>query len=404
MRLLIISLALVLLSDPAWAVVLKPGDLVVALGGLGVAKVDPATGIQETIATVSAGTALINPQGIALESSGAILVADGGLAGFGRVVRVDPATGAQAILSSGGVLIELQDIALDENGTAMVTDDLALSVVLIDPATGGQTLLSLSGLLKRPRGIVALPGGGVLVADQIANVVVEVDPTGVQTIFASGPLLNNLFGITRSRAGYTYVVSRGPFPPTNPGVVEIDESTGDQRVVSSGGLLVNPFSIAVGRNGKLFVTDPGVGIGLARIVEIDPISGGQRLVVAANPAAFLPVGIAVVLEHCQDGIDNDGDGMVDYPNDPGCFDAASDNESPQCQDGVDNDGEVGTDFDGGVSAGATPDPNGADPDCALSFRNREATRASCGLGFELALLVPLLLAWRSRRFAGRTAA
>ncbi len=54
-----------------------------------------------------------------------------------------------------------------------------------------------------------------------------------------------------------------------------------------------------------------------------------------------------------------------------------------------------------------PDGDGVadpDPNCVVPYRNREATRASCGIGFELALLVPLLLAWRSRRFAGRTAA
>ncbi|MBW2393078.1 MAG: S8 family serine peptidase, partial [Deltaproteobacteria bacterium] len=89
---------------------------------------------------------------------------------------------------------------------------------------------------------------------------------------------------------------------------------------------------------------------------------------------------------CADGLDNDGDGFTDFAGgDPGCFNGGFFTESPQCQDGIDNDGELGTDFDGGVSAGATPDPNGADPDCALSFRNREATKASCGIGFELSV-------------------
>ena len=29
---------------------------------------------------------------------------------------------------------------------------------------------------------------------------------------------------------------------------------------------------------------------------------------------------------CQDGIDNDGDGYIDYPNDPGCSSPSDDNE------------------------------------------------------------------------------
>ncbi|MEK6905063.1 MAG: putative Ig domain-containing protein [Nanoarchaeota archaeon] len=48
---------------------------------------------------------------------------------------------------------------------------------------------------------------------------------------------------------------------------------------------------------------------------------------------------------CDDGVDNDGDGKIDFPNDPGCTDKNDDNETddpvdlPQCNDGVDNDGD-----------------------------------------------------------------
>jgi len=54
---------------------------------------------------------------------------------------------------------------------------------------------------------------------------------------------------------------------------------------------------------------------------------------------------------CADGIDNDGDGKIDYPNDPGCTSATADTE----------------------------------------------LHASCGLGFELAVVTPLLARLRLRR-------
>ena len=54
-------------------------------------------------------------------------------------------------------------------------------------------------------------------------------------------------------------------------------------------------------------------------------------------------------QDCSDGIDNDGDGLVDHPDDPGCRNATAPREAAQCQDGVDNDGEPGIDFDGGQS-------------------------------------------------------
>jgi hypothetical protein len=50
---------------------------------------------------------------------------------------------------------------------------------------------------------------------------------------------------------------------------------------------------------------------------------------------------------CSDGIDNDGDGRFDYPNDPGCILVGSvlginrndETDFPQCNDGRDNDGD-----------------------------------------------------------------
>jgi len=75
---------------------------------------------------------------------------------------------------------------------------------------------------------------------------------------------------------------------------------------------------------------------------------------------------------------------------------------PQCRDGIDNDGQIGTDFDGGESVlgAGNGDPDGPDPQCVgKPWRDREAVypqRRRCGLGAELALLLPLLM-WRYGR-------
>jgi hypothetical protein len=50
---------------------------------------------------------------------------------------------------------------------------------------------------------------------------------------------------------------------------------------------------------------------------------------------------------CNDGIEDDGDGLTDYPNDPGCASAGDlDERSPAlvCDDGADNDGDTLVDF------------------------------------------------------------
>ena len=75
-----------------------------------------------------------------------------------------------------------------------------------------------------------------------------------------------------------------------------------------------------------------------------------------------------VTYQCSDGIDNDGDGLVDL-SDPGCASAEDNdetNETPpatQCSDGVDNDGDGLIDL--------------SDPGCANAEDNDE-TNGSCG--------------------------
>src|SRR4051812_30521060 len=53
---------------------------------------------------------------------------------------------------------------------------------------------------------------------------------------------------------------------------------------------------------------------------------------------------------CNDGIDNDRDGLIDFPSDPGCESELDAREErvlmPRaCSDGIDNDGDGRIDFD-----------------------------------------------------------
>jgi hypothetical protein len=100
---------------------------------------------------------------------------------------------------------------------------------------------------------------------------------------------------------------------------------------------------------------------------------------------------------CDNRSDDDGDGLVDFPRDPGCATPGSPRENPQCSDGIDNDNDGRIDWDGaGVS---DPDPHcQGDPS-----RNRERPPRGCGLGAELFLItLPFLAArqWHRRRPEG----
>src|SRR5689334_17884392 len=55
--------------------------------------------------------------------------------------------------------------------------------------------------------------------------------------------------------------------------------------------------------------------------------GSNASVDAASSDAFL--GTA-----CDDGVDNDGDGKIDFPIDPGCIAPQADDEADDCPDGA----------------------------------------------------------------------
>jgi subtilisin family serine protease len=85
---------------------------------------------------------------------------------------------------------------------------------------------------------------------------------------------------------------------------------------------------------------------------------------------------------CFDAVDNDGDGGVDFPGDPGCASQASVSESPACSDGVDNDSDGQTDL--------------TDPECRSPSGTTE-----CGDGSAQSLAVLPLLAFLARRRCGQ---
>lgn len=89
---------------------------------------------------------------------------------------------------------------------------------------------------------------------------------------------------------------------------------------------------------------------------------------------------------CQDGRDNDGDGRRDYPSDPGCFAPQADEETddcptgpncPQCADTVDNNEDGAIDF-----------PN--DPGCQSAADDDEYLHnpIACGTGLMIMPLPP----------------
>ncbi len=63
-----------------------------------------------------------------------------------------------------------------------------------------------------------------------------------------------------------------------------------------------------------------------------------------DPQCTSPYDTTEGLTECQDGIDNDGDGDVDFPDDAACGSPESELEGTQCDDGIDNDGDGAIDY------------------------------------------------------------
>jgi hypothetical protein len=87
------------------------------------------------------------------------------------------------------------------------------------------------------------------------------------------------------------------------------------------------------------------------------------------------------VHECQDTLDNDGDGAIDYPNDSGCTTPTDDTELiaagdpiPQCGNGVDDDGDGLIDYS-------------ADPGCAAASDDLELDECVPGLIVQ-GVLVP----------------
>ena len=136
------------------------GDIFVASENATVTRVNPLTGVQTL---VSSGGIFDDPLGIALEANGDILVADASCCsgGNGGIIRVNPVTGAQAIVAQGGNFSCLQDVAVAPDGDIFVVDAAgscgagggAGGVIRVNPTSGAQTLLSAASNFNNLRGI-----------------------------------------------------------------------------------------------------------------------------------------------------------------------------------------------------------------------------------------------------------
>ena len=189
-------------------------------------RVDPVTGARAIVSDFgdsSQGGLGIEPRGVAVEAGGAILVIDaqGGTSALGELFRVDPQTGARTSVSNFGAGplngINPTSVAVEANGQILVTDEghgslFPLGLLLrIDPQTGVRTILSDLNIV---------PNTGR-------------EPEGV-AIEANGQIL---------------VIDKHAGPLTRGMLFRVDPQTGDRQIVSDFGAGANqggdPLALAI---------------------------------------------------------------------------------------------------------------------------------------------------------------
>ena len=126
------------------------------------------------VTVVSANGLLVKPVGLCLDPvTGDLLVAAAGEYGEGadgKIVRVDPMTGQQTVISEGGFLVDPEDVVVGPGLQLYVVDGESLEnsfgqVLRIDPLTGEQTRLDLVQVF-----------GPIAVAIGLDDMVVTADP------------------------------------------------------------------------------------------------------------------------------------------------------------------------------------------------------------------------------------
>lgn len=254
-----------LFVDPMGVTVDRNGDIIVvdqnAFGGAGgLIRVDAATGGQTII---SAGGAFANPTGVALDANGDIIVADRGPGtyfGTGYIFRVNPTTGAQTLVSSGGYFLDPNTVAVDTNGDIFVADNnccggaygIGGGIIRVDPATGAQTLISSGGSFLDPFGVAIDANRDVVLADPCGfclsggvGVVFKIAPaTGAQIITSTGSYFVSPTGVAIDPTGLIVVVDQNAFAGPG-GVIGVDPVTGVQTIISSAGFFVDPSGVAI---------------------------------------------------------------------------------------------------------------------------------------------------------------
>jgi len=232
---------------------------IVVFGGR-IIRVSPVTGDRTVVSDFgdsSQGVLSFEPSDMAVDGSGNIIVADidAGTDGNGLIFSVDPGTGQRTVISDSGdstqgdLGLNPNGVAVDLSGNILVTDAIAGTdsrgvIFSVNPSTGERTVISDFGdisqgdLGSNPFDIEIGSGGDIFVFNPDSDippsdVLFSVDPDTGQRVIVS-----DLNDSSQGDLGIN------PF---------------DTAIDSSGNVLVTDLNAGTNLGGVLFSIDPGTG-------------------------------------------------------------------------------------------------------------------------------------------------
>jgi hypothetical protein len=209
----------------------------------------------------SLGSGLSKPTSVALDNSGNLYIAD---SGNGRVVQVPSIAGVLTTGSQSTVISGLGSdlgIATDLNSNLYIADSTKNRVLKLAVVSGlpnasavsqiGTTATGAS-IFTAPLAVTTDPTGNIFVADATANTVTEITYYGKQVI-AIGTNYSHPSGLATDASGSLYVAD-----PGNNRLIKIPfespiYNTNDQYSV--GASINAPFGVALDASGNLYVVD-----------------------------------------------------------------------------------------------------------------------------------------------------
>ena len=288
-------------------------------------RADPSTGgLTEISRNGAQGDLFRHPYDIVVAGDGSLLVADMGAfatstdrTADGRIIRVDPVTGQQSLVTSGNLLVDPAGLTIAPDGLIYVVENVGTlgtpSVISVNPATGAQTLVTQGGQLCYPFGIAAEADGSLLVTNYgdfsdgstVINCVydfgalVRIDGgTRAQSIVSRnapewGNLFRNPLGVTVEPSGRILVVNQNGATA----LVAVNRDTGVQDAETPNTTTDRvevPQRPAVTPDGDVVLSDFTLDDQEGGLVFVDLPDGGQSILRQNKQLFNNPLGVAVV--------------------------------------------------------------------------------------------------------------